>query len=98
MLPSNELMLGSRLDYANSILYGVLAANIHKLQRMQTPSPVLLVESLTTRAVKLSTSNTGDGVFYTPSIEGSLSSGVLYEGLKAIEVESPSASAICPTK
>ena len=35
VLLSNELLLGSRLDYAKSILYGVLAANIHKFQRMQ---------------------------------------------------------------
>ena len=29
-------LVGSRLDYANSILYGVLGVNIHKLQRTQT--------------------------------------------------------------
>ena len=43
-------LVGSRLDYANSILYGVLGGNIHKLQRMQNTMA---------RIVKLSTNNTG---------------------------------------
>ena len=43
-------LVGSTLDYANLILYGVLGANIHKLQRMQ---------NTIARVVKLSTSNTG---------------------------------------
>ena len=38
------------MDYANSILYEVSGANIHKLQRMQNPIA---------RFVKLSRSNTG---------------------------------------
>ena len=44
------VLVGSRLDYANTILYGVLGASIHKLQRMQ---------NTIARVVKLSTSNTG---------------------------------------
>ena len=43
-------LVGSRLDYANSILYGVSGANIDKLQRMQ---------NTIARVVKLSRSNTG---------------------------------------
>ena len=42
--------MGSRLDYANSILNGVSGANIRKLQRMQ---------NTIARLVKLSKSNTG---------------------------------------
>ena len=42
-------LMGSRLDYANSILYGVSGANIHKLQRVQ---------NTIARIVKLSSSNT----------------------------------------
>ena len=42
-------LVGSRLDYANSILYGVSGANIHKLQCMQNSI---------TRVVQLSRSNT----------------------------------------
>ena len=43
-------LMVSRLDYANSILYVVSGANIHKLQRMQ---------NTIARVVKLSRSNTG---------------------------------------
>ena len=43
-------LVGSRLDYANSILYEVSGTNINKLQRMQ--NTIALV-------VKLSRSNTG---------------------------------------
>ena len=43
-------LVSSRLDYANTILYGVLGANIHKLQRMQ---------NTIARVVRLATSNTG---------------------------------------
>ena len=42
-------LVGSSLDYANSILYGVSGANIHKLQHMQ---------NTIARVVKLSRSNT----------------------------------------
>ena len=44
-------MVGSRLDYANSILYEVSGANIHKLQCMQNTIAWV---------VKLSRSNTGE--------------------------------------
>ena len=43
-------LVGSRLDYANSMLYEVSGANIHKLQRMQITIA---------QVVKLSRSNTG---------------------------------------
>ena len=43
-------LVGSRLDYANSILYAVSGANIHKLQRIQ---------NTIARVVQLSRSNTG---------------------------------------